>query len=53
MPPPACSQGVVASDGIGQEQPLPPGVSMLDEGMRRIVESVDASAEDPQEGGPS
>jgi transposase InsO family protein len=53
MPPPACSQGVVASDGIGQEQPLPPGVSMLDEGMRRIVESVDASAEDSQEGGPS
>ena len=28
-------------------------LSMLDEGMRRIVESVDASAEDPQEGGPA
>ncbi len=51
MPQPACSQGIVASDGIGQEQPLPPGVSMLDEGMHRILESVNPPAEAAQEGG--
>ena len=51
MPPPVCSQGQVASDGIGQEEPLPPGVSMLDEGMHRIVESMTPAAEGQAEGG--
>ena len=51
MPQPACSQGVVASDGIGEEEPPPPGVSMLDEGMHRIIESFsgqDGAAEGGQ-----
>jgi transposase InsO family protein len=51
MPAPACSQGIVASDGIGEEQPPPPGLSMLDEGMHRIIQSMNASGESRQEGG--
>jgi hypothetical protein len=51
MPVPVCSQGVVSSDGIGQEQPLPPGVSMLDEGMHRIMESMEPQSAPSQEGG--
>ena len=50
MPAPACSQGVVASDGIGDEQPLGPGISMLDEGMHRIIQSM-APANGALEGG--
>ena len=51
MPPPVCSLGIVASDGIGAEQPLPPGVSMLDEGMHRIIESMNQGEQTQQEGG--
>jgi transposase InsO family protein len=53
MPQPVCSQGLVASDGAGQEEPLPPGVSMLDEGMHRIMESVATTEEAPVEGAQS
>lgn len=41
MPEPVCPQGLVSSDGIGQEEPPGPGVSMLDEGMHRIAESLE------------
>jgi hypothetical protein len=50
MPMPACPQGVVASDGIGEEEPPPPGVSMLDEGMHRIIESF-SGQDNTAEGG--
>jgi len=52
MPKPACPQGVVASDGIGEEEPPPPGVSMLDEGMHRIIESF-SGPDGAAEGGKS
>lgn len=48
MPMPACPQGVVASDGIGEEEPPPPGVSMLDEGMHRIIESFSGQDGTPE-----
>ena len=53
MPQPVCSQGIVASDGIGEEQPPPPGISMLDEGMHRLVQSMNEAGKPQQEGGPS
>ena len=53
MPQPVCSQGIVASNGIGEEQPSPPGISMLDEGMHRIIQSMNESGDARQEGGQS
>ena len=46
MPKPVCPQGIVTSELPDDE--LPPGVSALDEGMRRLDQSLA-----PQEGGPS
>ena len=51
MPLPVCSQGIVASDGIGEEPPPPPGISMLDEGMHRIIQSMNEVGKPRQEGG--
>jgi transposase InsO family protein len=51
MPKPVCSQGIVSSDDIGQEQPPPPGISMLDEGMHRIVQSFNQPEDARREGG--
>jgi transposase InsO family protein len=53
MPQPVCPQGIVASDGIGEEQPPPPGISMLDEGMHRIVQSMNEAGKPQEEGGQS
>ncbi|NLF32540.1 MAG: IS481 family transposase [Planctomycetes bacterium] len=50
MPAPVSAQGVVASDGIGDEDPPAPGTSPLDEGIHRLNASL---TDDQTEGGES
>ena len=41
MPQPVCSQGLVSSEALPEED-LPPGVSPLDDGLRRIQQSLES-----------